>query len=56
LHSEELHEIYSSVNNIRKIKSRRMRWAWHVARIGEERKLYKVLVGKDKEATWKTEA
>jgi hypothetical protein len=37
LHSEELHIVYSSPNIIRHIKSRRMRWAWHVARMGEER-------------------
>jgi hypothetical protein len=42
LHSEELHNFYSSPD-IRQIKSRRMRWAGHVARMGEERKLYKVL-------------
>jgi hypothetical protein len=46
LHSEELHNLYSSPDIIRQIKSRRMRWARHVARMGEERKLYKVLVGK----------
>jgi hypothetical protein len=46
LHSEELHNLYSSPNIIRRIKSRRMMWAGHVARMGEERKLYKVLVGK----------
>jgi hypothetical protein len=45
LHNEELHNLYSSPD-IRQIKSRRMRWAGHVARMGEERKLYKVLVGK----------
>jgi len=38
--------LYSSPDIIRQIKSRRMRWAGHVARMGEERKLYKVLVGK----------
>jgi hypothetical protein len=37
LHNEELHILYSSPNIIRKIKSRGMRWAGHVARIGEER-------------------
>jgi hypothetical protein len=47
LHSEDLHNLYSSPD-IRQIKSRRMRWAGHVARMGEERKLYKVLVGKPK--------
>jgi hypothetical protein len=36
LHSEELHILYSSPDIIRKIKSRRMRWAGHVARMGEE--------------------
>jgi hypothetical protein len=46
LHSEELHNLYSSPDIIRKVKSRRMRWAGHVARMGEERKVYKVLVGK----------
>jgi hypothetical protein len=44
--NEELHILYSSPNIIRKIKSRRMRWAGHVARIGEERNVYKVLMGK----------
>jgi hypothetical protein len=46
LHNEELHNLYSSPDIIRQIKSRRMRWAGHVARTREERKLYKVLVGK----------
>jgi hypothetical protein len=46
LHSEELHNLYSSPDIIRQVKSRRMRWARHVARMGEERKVYKVLVGK----------
>jgi hypothetical protein len=46
LHSEELHNLYSSPDIIRQVKSRRMRWAEHVARMGEERKMYKVLVGK----------
>jgi hypothetical protein len=46
LHSEELHNLYSSPDIIRQVKSRRMRWAGHVAHIGEERKVYKVLVGK----------
>jgi hypothetical protein len=43
---EELHNLYLSQNIIRQIKSRRMRWAGHVAHMGEERKVYKVLVGK----------
>jgi hypothetical protein len=46
LHNEELHILYSSPNIIRQIKSRRMRWAGHVARMGEERNVYKVLMGK----------
>jgi hypothetical protein len=46
LHSEELHNLYSSPDIIRQVKSRRMRWAEHVARMGEEIKVYKVLVGK----------
>jgi hypothetical protein len=45
-HNEELHNLYSSPDIIRQVKSRRMRWAGHVARMGEERKMYKVLVGK----------
>jgi hypothetical protein len=47
-HNEEFHNLYSSPNIIRQIKSRRMRWAGHVARMGEDRKVYKVLVGKPK--------
>jgi hypothetical protein len=46
LHNEELHNLYSSPDIIRQVKSRRMWWAVHVARMGEERKVYKVLVGK----------
>jgi hypothetical protein len=45
LHSEELHILFSSPNITRQIKSRRMRWAGHVARMGEERNVYKVLMG-----------
>jgi hypothetical protein len=45
LHNEELHNMYSSPNIIRMIKSRRMRWAGHVARIGETRNAYRILVG-----------
>jgi hypothetical protein len=48
LHNEELHNLYSSPDNIRQIKSRQMRWAGHGARVEEERKVYKVLVGKPK--------
>jgi len=46
LHNKELNDLYSSPNNLRVIKSRRMRWAGHVARMGEEKGLYRVLVGK----------
>jgi hypothetical protein len=46
LHNEELDILYSSPNIIRQIKSRRMTLAGHVARMGEEMKLYKVLVRK----------
>jgi hypothetical protein len=49
LHSEELHILCTSPNIIRQVKSRRMRWAGNVARIGEERKLYMVMVGKAEE-------
>jgi hypothetical protein len=42
LHNEEIHNLYSSPDIIRQIKSRRMRWAAHVARMGEERKVYRV--------------
>ena len=46
LHNEELNDLYSSPNIVRVIKSRRMRWAGHVARMGEKREVYRVLVGK----------
>jgi hypothetical protein len=46
LHNEELHNLYSSPNIIRMIKLRRMRWAWHVARMGEKRNARRILVGK----------
>jgi hypothetical protein len=45
-HSEELHDLYPSPSLIRMIKSRRMRWAGHVARIREKRNDYRLLVGK----------
>jgi hypothetical protein len=45
LHNEELHNLYSSPNILRMIKSRRMRWAGHVARMGENRNAYRILVG-----------
>jgi hypothetical protein len=46
LHNEELHILYSSPNIARQIKSKRMKWVGHVACMGEERKVYRVLVGK----------
>ena len=46
LHEEELNNLYSLPNIVRVIKSRRMRWARHVARMGEGRGVYRVLVGK----------
>ena len=46
LYNEELNDLYSSPNIVRVIKSRRMRWAGHVARMVEERGAYRVLVGK----------
>jgi hypothetical protein len=45
-HSEELNDLYSSTIIMRVIKSRKMRWAGHVARMGKGRHVYKVLVGK----------
>jgi hypothetical protein len=45
LHNEELHNLYASPNDIRVIKSRRMKWVMHVALMGEMRNVYKVLVG-----------
>jgi hypothetical protein len=46
LHNDELHSLYSSLNTVRVIKSRRMRWAGHVACIGEGRGVHRVLVGR----------
>jgi transcription termination factor 2 len=46
LRNEELHNLYSAPNIIRMVKSRRMRWAGHVARMGEKRNPYRVLTGK----------
>jgi hypothetical protein len=48
LHNDELHSLYSSPNIVRVIKSRRMRWAGHVARMGEGRDVYRVLIGRPK--------
>jgi hypothetical protein len=46
VYNEELNDLYCSPNIVRVIKSRRMRWAGHVARMGEEREVYRVFVGK----------
>jgi hypothetical protein len=56
LHNEELHDLYSLPSIIRIIKSRRMRRAGHVARMGEKKNAYRLLVGKTrgKETTRKT--
>jgi hypothetical protein len=48
LHNEELHNLYSFQDTFRQIKSRHMRWTGHVACMGEERKVYKVFMGKPK--------
>jgi hypothetical protein len=49
LHNEELRDLYSSPSIIRIIKSRSIRWAGHVARMGEKRNAYRLLVGKPEE-------
>jgi len=49
LHNEELNDLYCSPNIVRVIKSRRMRWAVHVARMGERRGVYKGMMGKTDE-------
>jgi hypothetical protein len=46
LHNDELHSLYSSRNIVRVITSRRLRWAGHIARMGEGRSAYRVLVGR----------
>jgi hypothetical protein len=46
LHNEELHNLYFSPNIIRMIMSGRMSWAGHVARMGDKRNAYRILVGK----------
>jgi hypothetical protein len=46
LHNEEFHDSYSSPSIIRIIKSRRMRWAGHIAQMGEKRNMYRLLVEK----------
>ena len=56
LHNEELNDLYCSPNIMRAIKSRRMIWAGYVARMGEKRGVYRVLVGETggKETTGET--
>ena len=49
LHNEELNDLYSSPNIVQVIKARRMKWAGHVARMGEGRVMYRALVGKPRE-------
>ena len=47
IHNEELNDLYSSPNIVRVLKSIRMSWAGHIARMGERRELYSVLVVED---------
>jgi len=56
LHNEELNDLYASPRFVRVIKSRRMRWAGHVASMGEERGVYRALVGKSegKRPLWRS--
>jgi hypothetical protein len=54
LHNDELHSLYSSPNIVRVIKSRRMKWAVHVARMGEGRGVYRILVGRPEGSLQKT--
>ena len=58
LHNEELNDLYCSPNIVRVIKSRRMRWAGHVARMGVEERLIQGFgwETRGKEATWETQA
>ena len=57
LHNEELKNLYSLPNTVRRIKSRRMRWAGHVARMRDSRVVYRFSWGNPRErATWKTQA
>jgi hypothetical protein len=55
LHNDELNDLYSLPNIVRVVKSRRLRWAGHVARMGEERGMHRVLVVKSegKRPLWK---
>jgi hypothetical protein len=49
LHNKELNDLYSFPNNVRVVKSRKMRWAGHVARVGDDRGVHRMLVGKPEE-------
>jgi hypothetical protein len=49
LHNEKLHKLYSSPNIIRMMKSKGMRWTGHVARMGEKRNAYRILLGRQVE-------
>jgi hypothetical protein len=49
MRNDKLHGLYSSPNNLRVIKSRRLRWMGHVARMGEGRGVFRVLVGRPEE-------
>jgi len=51
LHNQELYDVYSSPNNIRLIKSSRIRWEGHVARMGKRKGAYRILVGRRGKAT-----
>jgi hypothetical protein len=57
LHNEQLCDLYAATNIVRLIKSRRMRWAGHLARMEERCGIYRVLVGKaEGKRTWKAQA
>jgi hypothetical protein len=57
MQSGELHNLYSSPSIIRHVRSRRMMWAGHVARMGVWRNVYRVLMkARRKKTTWKTKA
>jgi hypothetical protein len=49
LHNKELHDLFSSPSIIRMIKLRRIKWAGHLARMGEKTNAYRLLVGKSQE-------
>jgi hypothetical protein len=52
LHNEELHNLNSSPSIIRMIRSRKMKWAGHVARMGERKNAYRILVGRKEGDHW----